>query len=491
VDRPVDLLVIGGGIHGAAVARDAARRGLAVVLAERGDLAEGTSSRSSKLIHGGIRYLETGQFSLVREALAERRILLRTAPHLVRPLPFVLPFHRDARRPAWLVRAGLALYDRLAGAGRDAPGVLPAHRRLTPGEARSLEPDLPAAGLEEAALFHDAAMDDARLVVANAVDAAAAGARVLVHTRVAALARGAGGWRATLAAGEGGGESGTLEARLVINAAGPWSDAVRGLAGVGAAPVLRPTRGSHVVVPALTRAHALLLFAADGRVFFVLPYGMLSLVGTTDVDFAGDPDRVGPAGADVRLLRAEIERRWPGRGGPVARAFAGLRPLLAAGGRGPALPWRNTREARILEEGGLLSLVGGKYTTARRLAERVVDRAVTRLGARARAGPSTTAVAALPARPAALEERARARVPAIAADEVAWAVEHEFARRAGDVIWRRSALWLDRAAARAAAPAVARWMAPLLGWSDARRDAEARAVDEACDEEERWLAEAT
>lgn len=487
MDRPVDLLVIGGGIHGAATARDAARRGLSVVLAERSDLAQGTSSRSSKLIHGGIRYLETGQFGLVREALAERAILLRTAPHLVRPLPFVLPFFRGDRRPPLVVRAGLWLYDRLAGAGRDEPGVLPAHRRLTVAEARGLEPDLPPAGLSGAALFHDAQMDDARLAVAHAVDAAAAGARVLVHTAVTALARREAGWRATLTRDDGAVEA--LGARLVVNAAGPWADAVRGLRGGPARRALRPTRGSHVVVPALTRAHALLLFAADGRVFFVLPYGARSLVGTTDVDFAGDPDTVTP-GEDVRLLRAEIERRWPGRGGPPGRAFAGLRPLLAGEGRGPVLPWLNTRESRILEEDGMLSLVGGKYTTARRLAERAVDRCVVRLGADRRVRPCSTATAPLPARPDGLEAAAAARLPTVTQAEVEWAVDHEFARRAGDVIWRRSPLWLDRAAARAAARAVAGWMAPRLGWSEAKRAAEVRAVEETCDEEERWLAEA-
>ena len=489
-----DLLVVGGGIHGAAVARDAARRGLSVVLAEKDDLAQGTSSRSSKLVHGGIRYLETGQLGLVREALHERAVLLRTAPHLVRPLPFVLPFQREDRgaRPPWVVRAGLALYDLLSGAGRDEPGVLPRHRLLGPDEARALEPGLPAAGLTGAALFHDARMDDARLVVAHAVDAATNGARVLVRTAVTALTPGtAGAWRATLAAGD------AIEARLVVNAAGPWADRVRALAaagtgrGAGAAPAIRPTRGSHVVVPALTRDHALLLFAADRRVFFVVPWGARSLVGTTDDDFAGDPGDVAPEASDLRLLRGEIERRWPGRGGPVARAFAGLRPLLARGRPGLSLPWRNTREARLLDEDGILSIVGGKYTTARRLAERAVDRAVARLEAEGRARPCDTATAALPARPWEAAAASLAAEPAIDEPTVRHADEHEFARGAGDVIWRRSPLWLDRAAARAAAPRVAAWMAPLLSWSDATRAAEESAVLEACDEEERWLAAAT
>ena len=491
MDPLVDLLVVGGGIHGAAVARDAARRGLTVVLAEKDDLAEGTSSRSSKLVHGGIRYLETGQFALVKEALHERAVLLRIAPHLVTPLPFVIPFHRGERgaRPAWLVRTGLELYDRLSGAGASGEAGLPAHRLLGADEALALEPDLPAEGLRGAALFFDARMDDARLVVASAVDAARAGARVLVHTAVTALAPAGGGtWRASLSSGE------VVQARLVVNAAGPWADRVRGLSGRGvAAPSLRPTRGSHVVVPALTRGHALLLFAADRRVFFVVPWGAFSLVGTTDVDFAGDPSAVVPAPDDLRLLRGEIERRWPGRGTPVARAFAGLRPLVARGvGAGSALPWRNTREARLVEEEGLLSLVGGKYTTARSFAERAVDRVVARLGAATRVRACDTAVAPLPARPG--ESTAPAGLdatPAVDEATVRHAVEHEFARRAGDVIWRRTRLWLDRNAARAAAPQVTKWMAPLLGWSESARAAEQRAVEKSCDEEERWLAAAT
>jgi glycerol-3-phosphate dehydrogenase len=350
---------------------------------------------------------------------------------------------------------------------------------------------LPAGRLAGAALYYDAQMDDAQLVVAKAIDAAAHGAGVRTRTTIVALERGrdgaAAGWRATTAAGE------TIVARLVVNAAGPWVDRVRGLAAPGAAaaaPSLRPTRGTHVVVPALTRGHALLLFAEDRRVFFVLPHGARSLVGTTDVDFAGDPATVRPTGADVRYLQGEIERRWPGHGGPVGRAIAGLRPLAATGG-GVALPWRNTREARILEEDGVLSLTGGKYTTARRLAEHAVDRAIAQLDAAARTRPGDTAAAMLPARPAApAAGETTATDPPLARADVEHAVRHEFACTAGDVIWRRSDLWLDRAAARAAAPAVAAWMAPLLGWNDAQRAAEVRAVHEACDEEERWLDEA-
>ncbi len=493
---PVDLLVIGGGIHGACVARDAARRGLSVVLCEQGDLASGTSSRSSKLVHGGLRYLETGQFALVREALAERAILLRTAPHLVRPLPFLLPIERDVpnARPAWMLRVGLSLYDRFAArAGADAAAALPRHRLLSRDEALALEPALPAERLTGAALYYDAQMDDARLVVANAVDAAVHGATVRTRCAINGLARDDAGanaaWRATTADGD------TIHARAVVNAAGPWVDAVRGLAGP-AGPSIRPTRGTHLVVPALTNERALLLFAADRRVFFVLPYGMRSLVGTTDVDDRDDPARVHPTADDVRYLRAEIACRWPGRDARPLRAFAGLRPLATAPGGASeggtfGLAWRTPREARLVDDGGLVSMTGGKYTTARSLAGRVVDHVASRLDAAGRTRPGDTATAPLPGRPGeatGLPIGTRALAPVRA--DVAHAMRHEFARTTADVVWRRSALWLDRGAARAAAPQVASWMAPLLGWDDARRDAEATAVVAACDEEERWLDEA-
>jgi len=487
----VDLLVIGGGIHGACVARDAALRGLSVVLAEKDDLAEGTSSRSSKLIHGGLRYLETGQFGLVKEALAERAILLRTAPDLVRPLTFLLPFHDGAPKPAWLVRLGLALYDTLARAHD-----LPPHRALGRAEALALEPGLPAQGLKGAALFHDAQMDDARLVVANAVAAARAGAVIRTHTRVNGLAP-AGGperrphWRAHLEGGD------TVETRAVVNATGPWADQVRAIAGLAPDPVLRPTRGSHVVVPALTQRHALLLFARrDGRVLFVLPRGPWSLVGTTDVDDPVAPDGVHPTAFDLRYLWEEIKARWPEHEAardPVAataRAFSGLRPLVKGGSR---KPWDNAREARIVAENGVFSLAGGKYTTARRLAERAVDAVVAWTGKEA--APCATARETLPGpadpeRMRALATRARTGedpVEGLTRAEVEVAVTMEFARTVGDVLWRRSALWLDRAAARRAAPHVARWMAEPLAWTDAARAMSLAAALAECDEEERWI----
>ncbi|MGH7724976.1 MAG: glycerol-3-phosphate dehydrogenase/oxidase [Candidatus Eiseniibacteriota bacterium] len=500
----VDVLVVGGGIHGACVARDAATRGLTVALLEQADLASGTSSRSSKLIHGGLRYLETGQFGLVREALAERSILLATAPHLVRPQPFLLPFDGRGGRPEWLVRFGLTLYDQLARrSGRSGRSGLPRHRWLGPAEALALEPGLPPEGLRGAALFHDAQMDDARLVVANAVAAGRAGADIRTRTRVTGLESlhpEGSGWRALTDHGE------AIEARVVVNAAGPWADAMRRLASPGCAPALRPTRGTHVVVPRLTHTHALLLLARrDRRVFFVVPWGSRSLVGTTDVDHAGPPEGVSPATEDVRYLWDEIAARWPERSSSLpsetGRVFAGLRSLVRTDSR---VPWRNTREARMLEERGVLTLVGGKFTTARRLAERTVDRviqlaasgATTGTGAARTVGPCRTATDPLPGgeeRERAIRERAQAKpgiVSGLRQAEVAYAVDCEFARSIADVLWRRTGLWLDRHAALSVAETVADWMAPVLGWSPAERATQLEEFRAECAAEERWIAEA-
>ena len=459
----VDLLVIGGGIHGACVARDAALRGLSVTLVEKDDLASGTSSRSSKLIHGGLRYLETGQFGLVREALKEREILLRTAPTLVRPLDFVLPFYEGDERPPWMLRTGLTLYDYLAGRGHSRHVV---HER---DALLAAFPSIPRDGLNGGAWFADAQMDDALLVVANAMDAVRAGATIRTDTEVTALSSG----RAQLSDGD------TIEARVIVNAAGPWVDVVRARGAGAPAPSLRLTRGTHVVVPSLTRDFALLLFAQeDGRVFFILPWGTCSLVGTTDSDDDADPDQVRPAADDVRYLWSEIQQRWPNLdpSASTLRVFAGLRPLARSG---RDRPWDNSREARLLVEGGMISLVGGKYTTARRLAERAVDLVVRRLDRRF--DPCATATRMLPA--------IEANV-AISAASVAHAVDEQFTRHVADFVFRRSALWLDADDARRAAPLVAGWMAAMLGWSPAVRQAETDVVVAQLDEEERILEEA-
>ena len=520
-----DLAVIGGGILGTGVARDAALRGLRVALVEAGDIGGGTSSRTSKLVHGGLRYLEHFRFALVRESLAERAVLLRVAPHLVWPCPFLVPHYRGQRRPGWYVEAGLRLYERLAGAHRlGRTGSLNAKQTL------ELEPELPREDLTGAGLFLEARMDDARLCLENALDAAALGADVFTHRPVVELKREAGGCRLTVAdAIDPAAPPLVLEATAVVNAAGPWADRVRRLAGVRGGNVLRPSRGTHIVVPALTRKNALLLTAhRDGRVFFVLPEGPWSLVGTTEGDYRGEPEACMPTVSEVAYLFKEVRRRWPSRSLSqleVRRALAGVRPLARAGG--PL--GRVSREDRLRVEDRLVTIAGGKYTNYRAVAERALDRALALLGKTARpcgtrerplpgAGAGTREQAQAQARARALElqnlgnqdadrlgarygglfggaallveqfpalhEKAGARV---LEGEVAYAVRHELARRLDDVLLRRLGLWGDRHAIRHAAVPVALWMAKHLEWTRSRSTEEVRRIEQLLDGEERII----
>jgi glycerol-3-phosphate dehydrogenase len=486
-----DILVVGGGIHGVAVARDAARRGLDVLLLERGDLASGTSSRTSKLVHGGIRYLETAQFRLVREALRERAILLRTAPDYVRPLPFLLPHFPGEGRPRRAVAFGLWLYARLA-----ARDPLAERGALSAEETLALVPGLRSDGLAGASTFWDAQMEDAPLCVALAVDAGRAGASIRTHAELTALARTPDGraWRAHFRDAIDGRE-GEAEARMVVNAAGPWADAVRALAMGRVAPLLRRTRGAHVVVPCAVSDRALLLTSRrDGRVFFVLPWGRHALIGTTDSDDDADPADVAPRGEDVRYLMTEAATALPGAlaGARPVRAFAGLRSLTRGRGR----PWENTREHRVVAEDGMRTIVGGKYTTHRALAEAVVNEAVRALGRRWR--PCDTAETPLPAgRGGDLFAREFPRRVSLGGGfslteaDVAHAVRGEKARRLDDVLLRRTRLWLDGRALREAAVPCASWMAPLLGWSDRTRASEVDRLFAMLDREERAIGEGT
>jgi len=393
-EAPVfDLAVIGGGINGAGVARDAAGRGLSVLLCEMGDLAGATSSASTKLIHGGLRYLETFDFRLVREALREREVLLRLAPHIVRPLRFVLP-HNPAMRPRWMIRAGLFLYDHLGGRQ-----VLPASKAI------ALAGHAIGAPLREtygtAFLYSDCLVDDARLVVLNAVDAAERGADVRLHTRLVAARREAGLWRLTLDTGEA---RETVAARAVVNATGPWAGAVMDrIFGLARHRHLRLVKGSHIVVPRLYAGdHAYILQNPDERVVFAIPYeDRFTLIGTTEVDFTGDPSDARITADEIRYLRDSLARYFrPGRGvreNAIVWRFAGVRPLhddaharASRVSRDYVLDLDTDRDGRA----PLLSVVGGKITTYRRLAEAALDKLAPVLGRPP--GRAWTATAPLP-----------------------------------------------------------------------------------------------
>ncbi len=519
-----DVLVVGGGINGAGIARDAAGRGLRAVLCEKDDLAQHTSSASSKLIHGGLRYLEQYEFGLVRKALAEREVLLKSAPHIMHPLRFVMPQRsggeaREARlgnmqgeRPAWMIRAGLFLYDHLAR--RD---FLPASSSI------DLRNDPAGAALQRrfarAFVYSDAWVDDARLVVLAAVDARERGATILTRTRCTALRRAAARWTATLAGPKG---ELAVQARCVVNAAGPWAarflqEAVGG--HMGALRPLRLVKGSHIVVPRLfEHEQAYLLQQPDGRIVFALPYeGAFTLVGTTDVEYTGDLDRVAISAAETLYLCEAANRCFERRIGreDVVWSYAGVRPLIADEGAGSASSASRDYRFETDSDGApLLSVFGGKVTTFRKLAEQAVDWIAPALGRRV---PGWTGHACLPGgdlfgkepdargvlefdawlrtrqqqyawlAPALLARYARAYgtrlgtllahcrtradlgaevVPGLFEVELDYLRRQEWAQCADDVLWRRTKLGLH------VAPGAA---AQVDGWLQAREAAQALA----------------
>jgi glycerol-3-phosphate dehydrogenase len=377
-----DLLIIGGGINGAGIARDAAGRGLKVLLVEQDDLASATSSASTKLIHGGLRYLEYLEFRLVAEALAERETLLRIAPHIVWPLEFVLP-HEKHLRPAWMIRAGLFLYDHLGHGIFGARSTLPGSKgvRLTPeGYGAGLKPEF-----ERGFVYYDCWVDDARLVVLNARSAAALGATILTRTRLVSAKRENGRWVAQLVPKSG--TRRTVHAAAIANAAGPWvrqvlDEALR----VRLAASVRLVKGSHIVVPRIhEQRHAFILQNPDRRVVFLIPYErQYTLVGTTEVAVTRDDFR-------ARITRDEIEylcnaasryARNPITPGMVVWSYSGVRPLYDDGSENPSAVTRDYH--LLLDEGAwpddppLLSVFGGKITTYRRLAEQAMARLAVR-----------------------------------------------------------------------------------------------------------------
>ncbi|MCB9897367.1 MAG: glycerol-3-phosphate dehydrogenase [Planctomycetes bacterium] len=369
----VDLFVIGGGIQGAGVARDAAGRGLSVVLCEKDDLASGTSWASSKLVHGGLRYLEHGELRLVHEALAEREILLNAAPHLVRPLRFLLP-HAPWLRSAWTIRMGLFLYDHLARRSRLQGSDAVSLSGLAAG--RCLKPEL-----SRGFLYSDCLADDARLVLANARDAARRGATICLRTEVLRARRADGEWRIECRATDLDGRT-TLRAfraRALVNAAGPWARRVLDdVVPSTSRSRVRKVKGSHVVVPDVGAGDtALILQHEDRRVVFVIPWFGHSLVGTTDVPLEGDPGDAEATPEEVEYLCEAANRflRTPLSPDDVVFAFAGVRPLFDEGDDEDVSS--NSRDDHVEREGldgeaPLVSVFGGKLTTYRKVAERVL-----------------------------------------------------------------------------------------------------------------------
>lgn len=519
-----DLAVIGGGIHGAATAREGALRGLKVALVEARDFASGTSSRSSKLIHGGLRYLEQFDFRLVRESRRERRLLVGLAPHLARPVPFVLPIYRGDPYFPLKIRVGLSLYDLLGSLGPEDR-----HRMLTPDEALRRVPALRPDGLRAAAIYHDSETDDARLTLENVLDAAAHGTVVANYTEVRALAlsthsRAREGTIVTAEAEDRlTGRRHEISARFWVNAAGPWVDYVRALLpGFDGSRTLRLTKGTHLIIPSVAGPCALLAaILGEERVFLTVPWGDYTLLGTTDTDFEGDPATVQPDAAETEYLLNALNRvlREPVRAEQVLGSFAGLRALVMEPGRGPSATTREYRFHRDAWAKNFVSICGGKLTTARPLSEKVVDQVAAALGASPRspfgsypsrrvplpgghAGPfeafvqSASESAArdfhlpLPVAerivrtygsrwPLVLEplrtEKQLAELlpgtPTLLAAEVEFAIRHEMAVTLEDFMLRRSGLNWAACMLREAAPAVAQIFAHRFGWDVEREQA--------------------
>jgi glycerol-3-phosphate dehydrogenase len=518
--QPVDLLVIGGGITGAGIARDAAMRGFSTVLVDAGDYARGTSSRSSRLVHGGLRYLEHGWLRLVFESSRERAILLRIAPHLVRPTPFLFPVHAASRVGRWTIGAGLWLYDALS-LGRNVH----AHRSLSRTGVRRLEPALRDQDLKGGAVYWDAQCDDARLTLATVRSAHRHGARAANYAAVVGLEKASGRVRGAVVQDRVTGQRRILHAHVVVNATGPWTDAVRRLDEPSAARLLRPTKGAHAVVRRSRLGHteALTLTSPlDGRVMFVLPWGDFSIIGTTDTDATEVLDEPLADADDITYLLRSANAYFPNARlhlNDVVSAWAGYRPLLDA--PEATSPAAVPREHRIVEgTSGLITIAGGKLTTYRAMAAEVVDLVGRRLRAVdgrplarnaatdkealpggevadldllardltdeglderlapalvSRYGSEAVAVANLVRREPALRTRIVAGLPVIAA-EVVHQARREMAMTVADVMVRRTHLYHTHPGQAAdSASAVARLLGRELGWSDKETEEQGQA----------------
>lgn len=494
-ESTVDLFIIGGGVNGCGIARDAAGRGLSVTLAEMGDLAQATSSASSKLFHGGLRYLEYFEFGLVRHALAEREVLMRAMPHISWPMRFVLPYHRDmrydattptakvlslafpwmkGRRPAWLIRLGLFMYDHLGGRK-----TLPSTRSIDLGNhptGQSLQ-----SKFERAYEYSDCWVQDARLVVLNAVDAAGRGARILTRTKVVSATRGSDLWQIETR-DQRSGETTVHNARRLVNAAGPWvAEVVSGALKVPTNESVRLVRGSHIVVPKIfDHDQPYILQGSDGRIVFAIPYeGDFTLIGTTDVDHHGDPQspKITEDEIDYLCSFASDYFQQPVQPDNVVWSYSGVRPLYDDGASSAQSATRDYVLSLDTKAAPLLNVFGGKITTYRVLAED----ALAKLGI----GGAWTAGVALPGGyfpwnggeelhrklmenytflskewagrlvytygtkafdlMASAESETDLGVgfgATLTASEVNWLIDHEFAQTAEDVVWRRTKLGL-------------------------------------------------
>ena len=542
----VDILVVGGGITGCGIARDAVRRGLSVALVEQNDFAFGTSSRSSKLVHGGLRYLEQYEFSLVFEAVSERRILLDIAPHLVNPLGFLFPVYKASRKPLWFINAGMWVYEGLSLFR--SPKL---HRSLNPSDIAAEEPTMNTEGIKGAPLYYDCSTDDARLTLENALDAAENGAVVASWTRCRSFLKGSDGRiEGAVVEDVKTGELREVRAHVVINATGPWTDRTIAMSRpLSSGALLRPTKGVHIVVDAAklpVNNAVVCLHPEDGRVLFAIPWGEQTYIGTTDTDYQGDPADIAATKEDVDYLIEAAGYYFPRNPlchDDVIATWAGLRPLMAPAGQGGDIDESAvSREHQIVVgQDGLITIAGGKLTTYRRMSAEVVDTAAKLLRLSNRLPKLHSAHTDTEALPGAVgwpedddHEAVAASVRSASDDRLAedcsrlladiygmrgidiaravakdatlgerliegrpeilgmvdWAVKEEMAASVCDFMIRRSQIYYrDADQGLSCSAVVADRMAKWIGWDDARKQQEIDAYAQAVELSRRWRAE--
>ncbi|MBM3157464.1 MAG: glycerol-3-phosphate dehydrogenase/oxidase [Chloroflexi bacterium] len=506
VAETYDVIVIGGGIVGAGIARDATLRGLRTLLLEKEDFSCGTTSRSSRLIHGGLRYLKQLDLGLVYQDLREREILLSIAPHLVSPLAFVIPVSRSSPLQRAALPLGLLLYDLLF-----FRKSLPSHRRLSRSETLDFEPGLEPKGLAGSYLYYDCQVPFAeRLCLENALSAAEHGATVLNHARVTGLLRDGSSVSGVQVQDAISGENYQVKARIVVNATGHWVESVTDMLGKAARPMIRRTKGIHLLTPQVSR-HAVVLFAlSDGRVFFVIPWQGYSLIGTTDTDYAGNLDAVEANAADVNYLLTEARRIFPAiNANDIFYTSAGLRALAYSSRK----PTNVSRSHKLVDHErkdgvkGFVSVLGGKITAYRAVAEQAVDLICGKLGAQAKCSTARTPLPGTPSVPESAVQQA-AQEQGLSVEivthlsalygsryvqvldiakrnpqgtrhlcphgkdilaQVQHAVENEGALTVGDFMLRRSMAGMNSCQGLDALDSVAGEMGRLLGWSAAEQ----------------------
>lgn len=463
-----DVLVIGGGIVGAGIARDAQMRGLRTLLVEQGDFASGTSSRSSRLLHGGLRYLAQGSIGLVREASREKMLLAHLAPHLCQPLPFIFPVWRDGPWPLWKLVAGVHLYDLLCGRRNFGRSSAFSAARLA-----AEVPGLRREGLAGGVRYFDALTNDARLVIDTLRSAESSGALLLNYTTLLRCDRGAGEWRAGLR-DEVSGEVIEARARTVVNAGGPWADRfphsrVR----------LRLTKGAHLVIDRarLPVPEALVLPERD-RILFVIPWGERVILGTTDTDYEGDPAEVCTSAADVEYILRVVNEALPDlrlTPADLISTWAGVRPLIAPRRSAAGTPSDISRGHQItVGENGWIDVAGGKLTTYRLMAEQAVDRLGRWLGTRLPGSRTAGLPIVGPA-----DERHKIGVlpPPVSRDVVSRCCRAEWVVHLDDLLLRRTSWHFYHPAASGVSETACEWMAEELGWDSRRRAAEWRRLE--------------